>query len=149
MGTDRLLWSVPDFRITNNQQRTTNNLSYHPTLVLAQRVSCSLERFGRSSFPSHIGSRSTSLVTASGTYLGFPSHIGSRSTYIEQPCERKVRSVSIPHWFSLNHSGDFWALSGLVSFHPTLVLAQPRSLLEKRSLFISFHPTLVLAQRIV
>ncbi len=37
MGTDRLLWSVPDFRITNNQQRTTNNLSYHPTLVLAQR----------------------------------------------------------------------------------------------------------------
>ncbi len=37
MGTDRLLWSVPDFRITNNQQRTTNNLSYHPTLVLAQK----------------------------------------------------------------------------------------------------------------
>ena len=37
MGTDRFLWSVPDFRITNNQQRTTNNLSYHPTLVLAQK----------------------------------------------------------------------------------------------------------------
>ena len=37
MGTDRLLGSVPDFRITNNQQRTTNNRSCHPTMVLAQK----------------------------------------------------------------------------------------------------------------
>ena len=83
MGTDRFLRSVPDFRITNNQQRTTNNLSYHPTLVLAQR------KFPKKSYNVHVSVcfHPTLVLAQLLDHLflieishRFPSHIGSRST---------------------------------------------------------------------
>ncbi len=97
----------------------------------------------------------------------FPSHYGSRSTdsaIVSIPAEKYV---SIPLWFSLNSSVFSW-LCDQVSFHPTMVLAQPFSKSftklalimfpshygsrstklnsEKKISSSSFHPTMVLAQ---
>jgi len=54
--------------------------------------------------------------------------------------------VSIPHWFSLNNHKSEAYIIHKNSFHPTLVLAQPRYRLSYCKWLSCFHPTLVLAQ---
>ena len=98
--------------------------SFHPTMVLAQHA----ENTG--------GLRSG---------IRFPSHIGSRSTRQDAGLHNQSRSVSIPHWFSLNSKGGKTCLTHWC-FHPTLVLAQPKCWRANTQEVTSFHPTLVLAQ---
>jgi len=100
-------------------------LCFHPTLVLAQldAIHHALDTLGM--FPSHIGSRSTGIAVHSALF---------------------AVSVSIPHWFSLNASEIARTEWAVVSFHPTLVLAQLQDFGEKSKRLGSFHPTLVLAQ---
>ncbi len=120
---------------------------FHPTLVLAQ-LRANGEVSFISSFPSHIGSRSTRRVRPLlSDHAKFPSHIGSRSTLRDGYREGNSLSVSIPHWFSLNEKN-------LAETRRTETVSIPHwfSLNEKRirrELIrgYCFHPTLVLAQR--
>ena len=102
--------------------------SFHPTLVLAQRiVEAALYFLPKSSFhPTLVLAQPAIDRDDSITAIVFPSHIGSRST-----C------------WTLN------AGSHGSSFHPTLVLAQHDIILVYSYSCGSFHPTLVLAQQVL
>jgi len=124
MGTDRLLWSVPDFRITNNQQPTTapviphwfslNTYLYNPVANLTQRF------------------HPTMVLTQ-------PDRDGA---------VRGTVHVSIPLWFSLNSIRIYSCRRIFWSFHPTMVLTQQCTISTIGMRGDSFHPTMVLTQRI-
>ena len=99
--------------------------SFHPTLVLAQRVHGTWRRRQdyEVSIPHWFSLNTTTATRSEPPSASFPSHIGSRSTASETRLRSGYRNVSIPHWFSLN-SARVSALGTRWSFHPTLVLAQ-------------------------
>ena len=142
--------SIPHWFSLNLQRRTRSQFSctgFHPTLVLAQL--------------------DTDIFVSQD--ILFPSHIGSRSTILLSKKAKEGKRVSIPHWFSLNAAievredglylfpshigsrstkqipGGYWSGKG---FHPTLVLAQQHRRAGLCICKASFHPTLVLAQRV-
>ena len=81
-----------------------NKPSFHPTLVLAQRrgdreitlFSCKV------SIPHWFSLNVIALALAAWGNSSFPSHIGSRSTRGRLDKVQQKPRVSIPHWFSLN-----------------------------------------------
>jgi len=90
------------------QQATPENwrrdTGFHPTLVLAQRrgdreitlFSCKV------SIPHWFSLNVIALALAAWGNSSFPSHIGSRSTRGRLDKVQQKPRVSIPHWFSLN-----------------------------------------------
>jgi len=122
-------------------------LSFHPTLVLAQRIMAFLlPSFEACFHPTLVLAQLVVGETPYGILAMFPSHIGSRSTlHIRQYMLHNI-NVSIPHWFSLNEDVDVSRNLPDGRFHPTLVLAQRNMPNGDSLLTLCFHPTLVLAQ---
>ncbi len=119
MGTDRLLWSVPDFRSSASRDLALTNdfrtvALYHSLLTT---------HHSQPLLSSHIGSRST-MSAESGGISGMCFH--PTLVLAQQVVTKSPQS----HVFS---------------FHPTLVLAQREPGREGKE-NPRFHPTLVLAQ---
>ncbi len=96
-------------------------------MVLAQHKLYEMLAEEFTQFPSHYGSRSTEMTWLQGYLIVrfHPTMVLAQQEYLTS--EGEAINVSIPLWFSLNGPRTTHNDNSHPGFHPTMVLAQPKT----------------------